>query len=436
MPRAIAPCLVAMVSFIGLVGCESVSGEAESPPGQSPSAPVSYYLPKVMLDVQVSYELAQCKASNGRLDLSLIVVSSVTSAPERDDRSRVDVSLSDLKRWTKANSISVTTDGDGVVETISSTSKDETATIVGNVLSTIAKIVPVAFGVPVAKGVASTQVPDCGFARQRLEKIADLRRRLLTDRPNKDVDEALSNAIARLRESVTITIKKTIDPSMAVLRTELVEVGKDVDPTGTRKFGILAEIGPSPAMVEQKGWYNAAAVKRLTDNGFLSNVTSYRTYVAIDLAAVDTRSYTAVVPGSHYREPTLLEVSVIQGTGVTEQNVPKAPTIDRKSFHIPQIGQLRSIPLEAQIFESNEWSITFGPDGFATKREFSSQARGVAASSLLLNSAEAIGGTITSLRGVGQQRLQNELSRLKVQHDLLDYRLKLKQLEEKLGAAP
>jgi hypothetical protein len=326
----------------------------------------------------------------------------------------------------------VTTDSDGVLQTISAKPSDKTATIVGNVFSSAAKILPLALGVPTS--LEQTKGPlDCGEATQIKAEIDQLRAKLRkSDTDDKQI-AGISASISRLRDLITVTSKARFEPGAD---SPDVPPPEPTKPLGPDNPLIFRDIYPSRAAVGKAKWYNAAALDQAfpPDGSVGVNILDYRVQLAILQGVVPKLENTQILPATYYRDPLELSIPVVRFEGRVDGKVQSESDVQR--FKFAQLGTPRTLPVTAQLFESLDWSFTFGPDGVLQKSSFANTARGTAASSLLSGAAANAAEASKTVSAAETVRLTNETKRINAEIDLIQARKKLRDLEEQLGQSP
>jgi hypothetical protein len=97
--------------------------------------------------------------------------------------------------------------------------------------------------------------------------------------------------------------------------------------------------------------------------------------------------------------------------------------IQNKPFPFGQFGVPRSLPLDANLFEQLNWSVTFADTGEITDAVFNSKATGLALVSLFAAAASTTNAiaqesrTAATAQDSASIRLQNENTALKAQVD-------------------
>lgn len=388
----------------------------------TPGASQSWYLPKTLVGGEVAYELRRCRRnpSTGRPDLDVDVRPALVPLHVADYGTRRDIPNDALRAWRTANELSITRYDNGTLKTASGSSSDQTAAVVGNIFSGIAKIASTALG---AGGAAAPRAgpgaradrgtADCGEAQALLARLGDLRRRLVAVDLSSRSAASVSEQILRVRERLTITVPFQEEP------------GAGASPGGE----LLAIAKPTKQQIAARGWLNAAA---LDSAGIVEDVlAALSVEVRFVLPKDIEMPRVAALPNdAHYRDP--LPLSVIARH--------KEDVLASALMSFGQFGQPRRFRMRAGLFETLEWSHSFGPDGVPTETSFGGNARAAGATALFGTVIDSSGQIVTAVRQ--REASRSELSRTTAETQLLEARIalaearrKYRELEETGGAA-
>jgi hypothetical protein len=289
-------------------------------------------------------------------------------------------------------------------------------------------------GAAVAAPAGSVKAGDvCGAANNVVAKIGELRAKIkMADA--KDAQD-LAAQVQNLKDSITVTTKKTIDPGSkdypiqdGIAAILIPDVGGVVN---ARWYGKDAPtISNPPDSLQVKIWFDLA-------NGSLCP--------GCEAGAKAGAIARLVLPdGALFRQAAYIPVFAEQG--------PWAPSGDRKEHGKPlgdtqiiafgQFGAAASLPIKAKSFQDVNWEVDFSDLGEVTQTTYASKATGSAVSTLVSGAAAAAGAVQSSLATAATApdsdtaKLTLENTALKAQIDNKTYKTQLEALGTATTASP
>lgn len=457
----------------------------------------TWMLPKTVLDATVAYTLIGCdeSSSGAQLMLKIAPLAIVPSSVPDTTVGLKSLDPASLKSFWQDTTILVTTaPSSHILLSLSSNPVNQVATIVGNVITGVTKLTAASLGV--APAAALLAPSKCGTAKNDLDNLKQLQvaqkqtqdalRRTQTELANamlnvasdptkkppvdpkddeakvtaltKDIANLQSNAtalqtsISALQASLTITIQRTIDPGVTPL--DLVDdpavwVARKPFPIGPD--GLIARFSPFLSMKKLKdaNWFDNADVaageenSRLHVNIYLDFPKAYPRVLRCRACSV----YATRVPANYqFRQVAFIPVTAYQGEN-KDRSAPK-DGIERsliaspvKAFPFAQFGRAQALPLNAKLFESLKWAVTFADSGQITSANFESKSIGVQITNLFMGASSGAASVTTEVRNAGNapsaetQRLSNDNTALQAQINNITYNQQLQALIAK-GLAP
>ncbi|WP_294311143.1 hypothetical protein [uncultured Sphingomonas sp.] len=418
-----------MAAMLG--GC---FGSERKPPaelGRVAPPVLGWHLPKTVLDATLTYVPVKCidTPAGPQIDVKMTADVVARSVPDPDlgpdfKNGMVQVDTGDLASfWTDASvAYTVFPDSGGLLKTISSHPVNQTSTIVGNFLTGVVKIATIA-AVP---GPVPPGNGKCGTAFDTLAEIAKIKKRIPGEAKEKAEDDA--QRIVSLRDSITVTVKATIDTA-------------DSPPN---RLGVVKAFMPDLDDAVRAGW---KTLKGSAD-------PHHKVFLVLDFAAGNLLAPQACPPGqttcgwqpttlpkgSLFRQAAYVPVSFRLGKfdaqGKLEvsdgmEQVVDMPIAPTKTISFGQYGIARTLPLKIGAFRDTSWAIEFSQAGEITSSTYGNKATGVGVSSMFSSAAtaasdvNAIPGKAASALDTETLRLQADNAKLKAQTDNAELRGKL-----------
>lgn len=427
--------------FVLLLGsCTQIleTGEFNTTQGIPPTpARYTWMLPKTLVSVTATYTLTECSDSPRKLVVTPNITLSNVSEPDIDlgpdfPNGMVGIQPTLLGSFWNDNNIAVKTSPSSHILTyLGAQPTNQTTQILSNLVASSTKLAAVAFGVPAAAAPAAA-VPYCGKAKAIIAKIRELQAQLVDPASTPAQTKDLPGQIATLQTALSISATKKFDPGYK--RTA-------ISPDGLATIG---ELSPSLKDLRNSSWFADANAAQLA-----ADSPQLRIVVFLDFKhAFPTNTIRSVVEcnevgqhcsfmrvpvttGTLFREVGYVPVLAFQASDTTSP-------ILKKTFPFGQFGAPRTLPVQAGLFQSMTWSLSFAESGEITEANFTSKATGLALTSLIQNASGATNAIATERRAEAvasdpeTTRLQNVNSALKAQIDNLTY---TKQLNELLASS-
>lgn len=435
---------ILLIGCLGLSGCLTGREPDNTPLGSQAVAPViGWRLPKTVLDTTVTYEPTDCidgkdSAGADQPTLKANIKVDVVARGVADEAlgaafpdSMIVVQQGDLKSfWIDSNlTYKVYPGKAGILQSLSSHSTGQTGTIIGNFLTGGLKIAAAVAGVPAA-GPAPPVVPNkCGRVKTVLADIAKLRALL----PTQDGKTAEGTAlrIQNLKDSITVTAKRTFDPGRA----------KDI----VTPEGQLPPILPDRDDVIKAGWFSkdAPALDTLDVNRRVVVQLDFKTAALLrPCPAAADKSVPAVCPpqdleaASLFRQPAYIKVLAYKGDPATKDEVdPQKRTY--KVLGTPQViafgqyGKGRTLPIKAKAFSDINWLMEFSELGEITTSTYARKATGVGISSTFAGAAGAA-SSLQQYQVKSESVLDSDILRLQAENSALQAQVTNRELKAKL----
>jgi transposase len=263
---------------------------------------------------------------------------------------------------------------------------------------------------------------------------------------------ALQTSISALQTSLTITIQRTIDPGITPI-----DLDDDPDKWLPRKpfpigpDGLIAKFSPflSEKKLKDANWFDDVKLATSENNGDL-NVRVYlefsKAYPRVQRCQTCSVYPTRVPANFQFRQVAFIPVTVYQGN-YKDRRAPE-DHIERSLIPLPakaipfaQFGRAQALPLNAKVFESLKWAISFADTGQITSANFESKSIGAQITGLFSGAASGAASITTEVRNAANapssetQRLANENNALQAQLNNINFNQQLQALIAK-GLAP
>jgi hypothetical protein len=436
-----------IISSVLLVSCVSQNG------GGAPvtTGSFEYFLPKSVYDIALSYELKGCPSlRNGDIDkqdeigggfIQFSVNAEITERFVRDSSTKPLVfKPKEMEGFLKTASLTLEWYPNGTLKSINSASKDETGTVIGNILSFVsgsfglarAISAPAYFETPPVQPLPPPP-PIC--SPKAIEALEEIKNR------KKEIDEIEATArnisIGSSAEEVAIaerllsaSIKKIdlLKARIAELRKSPLTISAKQEAWEPNSNSLTIRIAPSDK--DLRKWHNLDAIRSLTETELAERYTvvaqiQFDQKISATAPLTDT---SLAIPVISYRQPLRGVLTVCQGGAC-----PLSPddlhlkVIGKKEVLLSQFGEIVDIPLEAKAFEDRIFGLTFEPSGQVTKVQYQTNARAVAVSSALKTTVTESGTLVNQIRHGDEDA---EIAILKRKKELLELKLKIEELEK------
>jgi hypothetical protein len=446
-------------------------GAVEIAPTTNLRAHYSWMLPKTVLDTTISYTLEDCK-DDASLGAQLTVkIAAPSIVPQYIPDTSVGLRSLDpalLKSFWQDSTITVLTFPDtNILQSLASNPVNQVATIVGNVITGITKLVAAASGVSPASAPSTPKpVSKCGTAKDDIKTLADMQDALkaaqkrladpnITDAQATEINKKIANlqvGIGILQNALTLTFKRTIDPGVtAIMLADDPDTWVSQKPFPIGPEGLIARFSPFQSLKKLKkaNWFDDVDLASKENNSQL-HVNVYLEFANANPRVARCRHcsvYPTRVPKNfQFREAVLIPVSVYQGDD--KNRLAPIDKQDRSLLPLPlkptvfaQFGRAQTLPLTAKIFENLKWQVTFATSGQVTSANFESKSIGAQITTLFSSAAGGTASIATELRNAANapssetQRLLNENAALTAEINNIDLNQKLQGLIAK-GATP
>jgi hypothetical protein len=436
-----------------LAGCATSVPQADrinptlsNVPVQPTAGYVYWRLPKTVIEATVTFKLKRCTAPrNGRpqLEVEQSVALVTHGVPDSDifgpggPDSLVRVPISALSSFWQDRSLTVHHATDGTLSQLGATSEDQTAAIVGNILTSAVKVASVALGVPAGGPAASKSAgcsPEPARIRAEMDRINAIVRNPRTGQQASAAYNLRLVDLQRRLDRTVIVVHRLIDPGVSPIGCDLDATGCNDAPNPTiNAEGLIATILPSQSELVAAGWLTGdagtqmAAIDDLKISLFLDFSRASPSIIAYCPMPPCTHHRTVIDRTTHFRDVAYIPLLAVRGSDPTAAARSFQLTMNggRPGTAIPfaQFGMPRSLPISVGIFQRVQWVFNFNEFGEHTDVAFGSAARGVRASQLLQSGAGAASSIAGEQRAAdallpeGTRDLQREITELKAQVD-------------------
>ena len=407
------------------------------------NAEYSWMLPKTVIDAEIVYTFKKCTANPEGITLSFNVAPTLTPRAVPDLAvGRLEINVNDLPSFSKDRNIAIATSaGSHILGSIGSSPADQTASVIGNILGGVTKLAGIALGV---SGGASVKIPpSCSDDPKgpnalvgtiktdtdtidKLETAISQMKKLDGTSPLDETTlkeyvaqiQALQTLVTEAQKKITLTIKGTIDPGFGFSR-DTAPPHPNTPPTQIDKTGLIATIQPTDKELIEKKWFKVApdpAGSPLLINVYMDFEQAIL-YLDPEHAAEwkALKSYTqtplkkavAKQPATMdlYRDVAYIPVLIWKGdkydVKCKSQDLPPSddddtptPTCPKqlaapRTLPFAQYGFAQRLPVDAPLFQSLSWAVTFTEFGEIANATFSTKASGNIATSLFGSAASA-----------------------------------------------
>ena len=338
----------------------------------------------------------------------------------------------------------------GLLQSLSSHPVGQGGTIINNVLSGIAKIASAAIGA--APGGAAIPVDSCGPVQKTLSAITT-QQAAMASLPAKSRADA-ATALQALKDSITITMKTTVDPGVAkdgsikgFNRLVDPQTGKTLlkqDNTTPTDDWLIATLYPSSADYAKAGWYVVGAASSKSDpdthrDQHINLFLDMRHATLLDPTVCDESADKCVeqpLPsGSLFRQAAYIRVYAKKGElpGKAANSDSMTPTGDEQTFAFGQFGAGRAVPITTGIFKDVSWEVDFTDLGEITKAMVARKATGTNITSVLSGAASAA-ESINQLPAKADSALDSDTLRLQAENAALKARIDNQTYRQQLEA--
>jgi hypothetical protein len=383
---------------ISCAACNStipVSTDRDSSP-LAPPPMYSWRLPKTILAINAIYTYQQCSSPDGQnptVTASMAITVSPNYVPDPDlgpyaPDGVVSLDASKLESFWQDRQIEVKTFPDSnILQSFSSTSTDQTGTIVGNAVTGAVKIAAMALGVPTGAGAAPAKCASSATTKQ------------------------------------PVTISCLVDPGVAAV------CGSTSLPSSTKPQTFdssnVATLAPDNTQLAKSNWFDETTSNKISAE--LANTDNLKLHVALDFnealpsevrcpseAASCDRKSSFLSNGAFYRDVAYIPVEIY----LIDPDSNAHTTLYKETFIFGQFGTPRSIPVQAHTFGKSSWTLLFANSGQITDGSFGSVAIGTGASSLL-GSTETAASSIDASKIKASQTLDSATQAQQLQNTKL-----------------
>jgi hypothetical protein len=390
------------------------------------TATYTWMLPRTVLDVSLVYSYAKCTERDKFRVLKFNITPTISARgiPDRLLKLRRE-KTSDLDSAWEDRNISISTfEGSHVLKSAGASPANQTATIVGNILGGITKLVAVGLGVPpVGVSENSSPPPDCtddllAQVKKYKSDIHDLQVELSSG-PTEDLQKKFAVQIAAkqalmadLTASMALTVKATIDPGYTDVKVELdpeAKIKALPDKPEPIKGELIASFLPPLDKIGKLAGLEALSeierdklTKALTVNVYLDFANALPKIQPLT-AGINQTEIGGQVGNVTYREPALIPVLVWQGNKDADPKKESVmPLSQPVSFPFAQFGFEQVLPLTAPAFKNLSWAVTFTELGEVTSATYTSKSWLAGATQMFSGAASASSGIASELRSASQ----------------------------------
>ena len=391
----------------------------------------SWMLPKTVIDLAVTYSLDECKLNQLKAPIYNFKISATMTSRAVADLAKGDPGLTDdhgwgiksldtnelPKDWADSNVAIATNAGTHILSSVSAHSTDETATIVGNVITGIVKLAGLFVGPLADKALLTeeksldkalltekypgTEEPCLAADDPAIQLHADrdqvyALQRALADGSSQDSAQnvmvkvqALQNLMTKEQSDLTIDVKAIIDPGY--ISPNNTQVNPDLSPPAASEkpgpikdspkgLGWVGTVSPTPDKLKK------ILPKSFTDEHINQISESFRINVYLDFAHAQPkvnpkngeymqRPFESHAKALTYREPVYIPVVVWRGRPTDNPTKLWHQVLPTQMIAFAQYGILRWIPFDAKPFADNSFTVHFADDGEVTDGEDTGKSR-------------------------------------------------------------
>lgn len=464
------------------------SSAKDKTPSVAPPPSFGWRLPKTVLDVTATYVATDCQMVKGygpdgkpgpdvpnvvftaKVDIVARAVADENLGPQfKNGLVTIDRETKGSFWVDKSISYGIYPGKGGILQSLSSHPAGQGGTIISNILSGIVKIASAGI-IAGPKAPPQKNPEQCGTKlQQAVARIKALQATLpmasVKDR------ESIAATIQALKDSITITVKKTIDAG----RDEdgnLVPVASASDQPAARPEWRVGFLAPKDTQYVKAGWYEAGSAA----SGSAHPDQYISIYLDFDGAALlDPRVCTTSDPAkpvapvaadkpldpnaapqpaggaaapiricapppmasnAQFRQAAYVRVYAKKGAIATLQwpTNTLVATGDDQTVAFGQFGVGRGIPLTTGAFKDVSWAIEFSELGEITKSSFAKKATGASITGAFASGAGSL-ETAAGLPGKAASQLDTDTLRLQAENALLKAQIDNKTYKQQLEAA-
>jgi hypothetical protein len=386
------------------------TGQVASQTAQAqPAAAMSYLLPRQAVEVSISFELIRCGADTAVFRREATII----QKPEPDlNVGPIPFRLGRVAAgWTQETDLEIKLNADGTLQSIGAEVADQSAAVVGNLVSLVGTVARTVFlGRQVVPASSSSACTD--DATKDLNSLDTLRQELTKATLADKQREAVLDAVSRLRERLTLKASDTLHPQAGRLTAD--------------------------AVVPE-----AAALRLVKEGWFKSNEHLFMGRLSLSAKPQEDCNVPLVAPAGagavgrpaslapdflYWREPMAMQATVCT---IPKDNNDKSRQLmlARGTVMVAQLGEWRSISVDAKAFQDVKWTLSFAPDGSLAAMRVISKARLAAATAALASVATSARQFVDDEREAAAERRSTrqgaELAGLQAQTELLNARVAL-----------
>lgn len=421
------------IAFLGGCATELKSTRLDTVT-HSPSRGVVYYLPKKVIDVDITLQLKDCRVE--ARENALVFHFEVGRQAEVVARTIADtayayiINYEDLATFTKTTAATVELTDAGTLKSLNLKVEDKTAAVLSNVVATTVKIATTVSRVPVptSDAIASARQTEerfCGsLAKLALHKIRALEQTALSANSD-DKSKIAAEILAIRRSELTARMFVEFDPQ------------PHSDGLKARHFSARAY--PNQALVD--GWISERGMIYMKDKHpdlFVgSELGSLRTEITTPLLPLAAGLPSASAPGIVYRQNVETEVAICAvrcRASDGQLDVPRSERVYSAKHVFPQLGPLAVLPLKNGMFEDNILKADWNDSGGVSRIEFSSSSQAEKASAALLDGVTKASEFVAAKRAAKVESSNTgrteELAVIEHQKSLLRKKIELKEVQD------
>ena len=459
MPTHAAKSKLTALTTIALLssGCTTRLEATRLGPDHPPGNPVNgiiYYLPQGVIDVVITRTLQACDGRKMAFNVS--AESSVAHEPDFSHPLLID--YEDLNNWMKKTTLKVGLYDDGTLKSLDGDLADRSAQAAGNVGKAVVNVAKIALEAIAPGGPAekpTEQICNCETltklqARKETKaKIEALTADLVTspDDKRKAIETKIDDAkryLAILNNFLTTS--DTYSKMLPSFSKDGDIWEKQLDPTEDVAMRWLQPRTDAPKKCPQikqpvsfSGKYFAAASMQMQEMLQVTMKSSPSVQMKKPDAAKndDGKSQEAARTTAKgpvfYRQPGPMQLSFIRYIPENPENPisdwNRKPVTFGETVHlIPQLSIEAQLPLVNRWLDSNVIKATFQPSGGLSSFEYVTEAQLEAATSILATATDSGLQITQEATSVDTTKLQNRVSELKLENELIELRQKQDEL--------
>ena len=422
------------LSVLVLTGCSTqlVSSPVDSTT-IGPARGVIYYLPKTVLDVDITLQLKDCRVEQRGTQLvfhfDVARRADVTARTVADRSHAYVLNYEELAAATKTTAATIELTKASTLKAINVDVKDQTATVLANSVSSVLKIVSTVSRVPLPTSTESEQARMleeryCGpAAKLAMQKIRELEKAASTANADDRTNLAAQVTEIRRRE-LTHRLFALFDPKPG-------------------SGGNVASVEPKSSIID--GWISPRGLAHLKEQRpdlFAgSSPSPLSTEIAVAWNGNAKSAVTGKPDGFVYRPAVEAEVAICAGKcgdGSGTFDVPRSDRLYSSTYAFSQLGDLAVLPFSNGAFQDNLLKVDWSDTGGVTRVEFSSSAQAEKASAAVLDATGRVSEVVSNRRAAQAAAItkarSDELAEITHRKARLDALIQLKESQDAYNA--